>query len=576
MNAYPFSAVVGQGDAKLALLIAALEPNLGGVLLRGEKGSAKTTLARGLAGLLAPGAPFVEMPLGATEDRVIGSFDIRAALTDGETRLRSGLLAAAHGGVLYVDEINLLADHLVDMLLDVAVSGINRIERDGISHSHPARFVLIGSMNPEEGELRPQLLDRFGLCAEVAAPADVESRVEIVRRRLGHDRGLAAPEGDVALASQLAAATVADVSDSLIESACRIALAVGAEGLRADLMLCRAAAALAGFEQRTAATTDDLRRVAPMVLSHRRRRKPFDPPGFPPESLADALDDALGSNTDDGIDTGPAPDRDTSLGQERSAPAQLRSSTSRQPAGSGRRTFTEGDRGRYVRDVAYDPSTASPIAALPTIRHIAHRRGAGADIDVDGGDLRVAVRSQPAGTLMILVVDASGSMGADARIELATGAALGLLTDAYQNRDQVALITLRGDGASLVLPPTASVEIARTRLAALTTGGVTPLADGLRLAREVAGRERLRTPMIAVLTDGRATGSADALDLAHAQASLIAGDGIRAVVLDCESDGSIRLGLAAELAASMSADYHDASRLDAAGVRTAVLAGAHR
>ncbi len=168
---FPFSAVVGQDEAKLALLLNAVDPRIGGVLLRGQKGSAKTTLARGLAALLPPGAPFVELPIGATEDRLVGTLDVSRVLTTGERRFEPGLLAAANGGVLYVDEINLLPDHLVDVLLDVAVSGVNRVERDGMSHVHPSRFVLVGSMNPEEGELRPQLLDRFGLSAEIGTPA---------------------------------------------------------------------------------------------------------------------------------------------------------------------------------------------------------------------------------------------------------------------------------------------------------------------------------------------------------------------------------------------------------------------
>ncbi|MGQ0520367.1 MAG: ATP-binding protein, partial [Actinomycetota bacterium] len=159
---YPFSAVVGQDDLKSALVLAAVDPGLGGVLLRGQKGSAKTTIARGLAGLLPDAGTFVELPLGATEERVVGSLDLEAMLAGDGVRFQAGLLAAAHGGVLYVDEVNLLADHLVDVLLDVAVSGANVVERDGVSHRHPARFVLVGSMNPEEGELRPQLLDRFG------------------------------------------------------------------------------------------------------------------------------------------------------------------------------------------------------------------------------------------------------------------------------------------------------------------------------------------------------------------------------------------------------------------------------
>ena len=181
---FPFSAVVGQDDAKLALLLCAIDPSIGGVLLRGQKGSAKTTVARALAALLPGESRFVELPLGATEDRVVGSVDLAEMLASGEQRVRPGLLSDAHGGVLYVDEVNLLADHLVDVLLDVATSGVNRIERDGIAHQHPARFVLVGSMNPEEGDLRPQLLDRFGLSVTISASDVPSERADAVRRRL--------------------------------------------------------------------------------------------------------------------------------------------------------------------------------------------------------------------------------------------------------------------------------------------------------------------------------------------------------------------------------------------------------
>jgi len=274
----------------MALVLAAVDPAIGGVLLRGEKGSAKTTLARGLASLLPGGAPFVELPVGATEDRVLGSLDLRAALEEGATdRFRPGLLATAHGGVLYVDEVNLLPDHLVDALLDAAASGVHRVERDGVSHEHPARFVLLGSMNPEEGELRPQLLDRFGLTVEVRTPRDPALRAEAVRRRLTHESGAAPSRDDEALRWRLAAARPAALPDEVLTFASHLAVSVGAESLRADLVLCRAAAALAGWEGRAEAADDDVARVAPLALPHRRRRRPFDPPSLPPDELADAL-----------------------------------------------------------------------------------------------------------------------------------------------------------------------------------------------------------------------------------------------------------------------------------------------
>src|SRR5436309_11152596 len=288
----PFSAVVGQDEAKLALLLVAIEPGLGGALLRGQKGSAKSTLARGLASLLPGEAPFVELPVGATEDRVVGTLDIEGALGEGRRRFQPGLLAAAHGGVLYVDEVNLLPDHLVDVLLDVAASGVNRVEREGISHEHPARFVLTGSMNPEEGELRPQLLDRFGLAVEVMTATDPVERAEAVRRRLAFDADPAAvarqhEPGKEELVTRLARTRSARVPDALVVRIGALCAAAGVDGLRADLVISRAAAALAGWDGRDDATVDDVRRVAPLALAHRQLRTPFDEP------QENALDDAL-------------------------------------------------------------------------------------------------------------------------------------------------------------------------------------------------------------------------------------------------------------------------------------------
>jgi magnesium chelatase subunit D len=288
---FPFSAVLGQDEARLALLLGAIDPAIGGVLLRGDRGSARSTLGRGLAGLLPGGTRFVEVPLGATEDRVLGSLDVVGSRTDGETQFSAGLLASAHGGVLYVDAVNLLPDHLVDVLFDVAASGVNRVERHGAWHEHPARFVLVGSMNPDDGELRTQILDRFGLAVEVKAPGDAATRAEVVRRRLTHDSGgiVDGYDGDIVLRARLAAAMPADLPTSVVDFACHLAAGVGAEGLRGDLSLCRAAAAFAGWQGRSITTESDVERVAPLALGHRRRRRPFDPPTLAPGELERAL-----------------------------------------------------------------------------------------------------------------------------------------------------------------------------------------------------------------------------------------------------------------------------------------------
>ena len=321
---FPFSAIVGQDEMKLALLVAAVDPGIGGVLVFGDRGTGKSTAVRALAALLpkmrvvagcrygcdpaaaelceecrARGAaalaktrlapvPVVDMPLGATEDRVVGALDLERALTQGEKSFEPGLLARAHRGFLYIDEVNLLEDHLVDLLLDVAASGENVVEREGLSIRHPARFVLVGSGNPEEGDLRPQLLDRFGLSVEVRTPEDLATRVQVVRRRDEFERDPAAyvekwQREDNKIRKRILKGREAldsvDVPDAALERAAQLCMALGTAGLRGELTLMRAARALASLEG--AGVVDDtyLRRIAPSALRHRLRRDPLDDAG---------------------------------------------------------------------------------------------------------------------------------------------------------------------------------------------------------------------------------------------------------------------------------------------------------
>ncbi|MFD8561144.1 ATP-binding protein, partial [Streptosporangium canum] len=328
---YPFTAIVGSEDLKLALILNAVSPRVGGVLVRGEKGTAKSTIVRALAALLPavevvdgcrfscdPAAPdpecpdgphavrtgaarparLVELPVGASEDRLAGSLDIERALTEGVKAFEPGLLAAAHRGVLYVDEVNLLHDHLVDLLLDAAALGTCYVEREGVSVRHAARFLLVGTMNPEEGELRPQLLDRFGLTVEVRASREPSQRAEVVRRRLAFDAG---PEGfatrwserERALAARIAEARarVAGVvlPDAALRQIATVCAAFEVDGLRADLVTANAAIAHAAWQGRTAVTADDVREAARLALPHRRRRDPFDAPGLDESELEDLL-----------------------------------------------------------------------------------------------------------------------------------------------------------------------------------------------------------------------------------------------------------------------------------------------
>jgi magnesium chelatase subunit D len=332
---YPFGAVVGMDDMRLALLLNAVSPAIGGVLVRGEKGTAKSTTVRALAAVLPPvdvvagcrfacdpaapdsGCPdgphsaddrglnrparLVELPVGASEDRVVGALDLERALTEGVKAFEPGLLAAANRGVLYVDEVNLLHDHLVDLLLDAAALGTAYVERDGVSVRHAARFLLVGTMNPEEGELRPQLLDRFGLTVEVVAPRDPAERAEVVRRRFAHDADPAAFAGSWAAGEAALAARIADararlphvvLSDDALRQVTAVCAAFDVDGLRADIVTARAAIAHAAWCGLNEVTEDDVRVAARLALPHRRRRNPFDAPGLDEDTLEQALSDA--------------------------------------------------------------------------------------------------------------------------------------------------------------------------------------------------------------------------------------------------------------------------------------------
>src|SRR5581483_5091150 len=354
---YPFAGIVGMADLKLALLLNAVSPTIGGVLVRGEKGTAKSTVVRGLAALLPPvpviagcryscdpAAPdpdcpsgpharqpphpggyavelravtLAELPVGATEDRLTGSLDIERVLTSGVTAFQPGLLADAHRGVLYVDEVNLLHDHLVDLLLDAAALGVNYVEREGVSVRHAARFLLVGTMNPEEGELRPQLLDRFGLTVEVAAPRDPALRAEVVRRRMAFDLSPAAfaasyavEEAELTARIEKARAAVdaVELSDAALLLIAKVCAGFEVDGLRADIVTARTAVALAAWAGRTDVLAEDVRQAALLALPHRRRRNPFDAPGLD----EDKLDEALRDQGDDE----PEPDPDGPGGED--------------------------------------------------------------------------------------------------------------------------------------------------------------------------------------------------------------------------------------------------------------------
>lgn len=584
---YPFSAIVGHDRLRLALLLCAIRPDIGGVLIRGEKGTAKSTAVRGLAAVLraVDGASLVELPIGATEDRVVGSLDLQKVLRDGEHAFSPGLLARAHGGVLYVDEVNLLHDHLVDVLLDAAAMGRVHVERDGVSHSHDARFVLIGTMNPEEGELRPQLLDRFGLTVDVRASREVDVRVDVIRQRMDYE---ADPEGfasryadaDAELARRIAAARAAVGSVSLPDNELRriaaLCAAFDVDGMRADLVVARTAVAHAAWRGADVVAEEDIRVAAELALPHRRRRDPFDDPGLDPEQLDEAMSQA-GESVDQEPDPEPDPPgggRSSSEPQD-GAPQPVPGGAGSRPSAPpsavfrtrslvvpgvgegapGRRSRARNRTGKTIAPTT-DPEAGHGVHVFGTLLAAAERQRGPGRPRPHADDVRRAVREGREGNLVIFVVDASGSMAARDRMSAVGGATLSLLRDAYQRRDKVAVITFRQQEAQLLLPPTSSVHIASRRLARFDTGGKTPLAQGLLAARDVVVREkardRARRSLVVVLTDGRATGGQDPLGRTRQAAARLVAEGAAAVVVDCETS-YVRLGLAQQLADQLGA-----------------------
>ena len=661
---YPFSAVVGcepdaLDDMGLALVLNAIAPEIGGVLVRGEKGTAKSTTVRALAAVLppievfdtdrfstdpddatavSPDGPFesatrvarpvrlVELPVGATEDRVLGSLHLERALAHGKVEYEPGLLARAHRGILYVDEVNLLHDHLVDLLLDAAATGRSTVERDGVSVEHAASFILIGTMNPEEGELRPQLLDRFGLTVEIAAPREPSLRAEVVRRRMAYDTNPAAfaarfEADELDLSQRIEKARLllesVELSDTALLTVARVCAGFEVDGLRADIVTARAAVAHAAWAGRSAVTKADIRRAALLALPHRRRRNPFDAPGLD----EDLLDELLGDDepptppegpsvTDESQESAQGPDTsDDSAGErassaeDRESSAEIRESSAEigersagvetrvsaaQPyrpklfsvrgvgeGSDGRRSRAVTTRGR-VAGVA-PQGTAGPLHIVETLRAAAGSQVARGRTDgplvLRASDLRRAVRIGHEANLVLFCVDASGSMAARKRMTAVKTAILSLLLDAYRRRDKVGLVTFRGVGAELVLPPTRSVDAAATRLDEVPAGGRTPLAAGLLEAARVIQRERVRDPrtrpLLVIVTDGRATDGPDGIARSQQAADYIAGLGITTVVVDSEN-GPMRFGLARKLAERLGAEHLPVAEVSAAALQQTV------
>jgi magnesium chelatase subunit D len=628
---YPFSAIVGQEGMKKALLLAVIDPSISGILIRGQRGTAKSTAVRALAHLLpalevVAGCPYhchpadpdlmcvdclkqfresgkplpaatretrvIELPVGATADRVIGTLDMEKALRTGTRSFEPGILAEVHRGFLYVDEINLLPDHLVDLLLDAAAMGTNYVEREGISFSHPSRFVLVGTMNPEEGELRPQLMDRFGLCVETGGITDPAARREVILRRIAYDRNPEAfsgewKEADKSLRGDISRARERlkdlSLSGNALDTISRICSDLKIEGHRGDITIAKAAAALAAYYGHPEILQEDVREAAILALPHRIRHSLMDdevsfsvetidkalenmnrdalspeitPPGEKKKSKAGALpSDSVLSTRVFPIGETPGELFFPEIKPKKNHCGAMGKSLKSEASISGAYVRSELPRGR-PRDIALD-ATLRTAAALQKGRG---RNGTG-PLLVRAPDIRVKYREKKNGRVIQFVVDASGSMGVQQQMRETKAAILSLLTKAYQKRDRVGLVVFQGSHARLVLPPTNSVDLARKHLKTIPTGGKTPLASGLALGLSTLLKDRLKhpeqVPLLIVVSDGKANiafNGGDPIDDAISIARRIRKEQVEAMFVETEAD-PCAFGYGWDLSKIMRADY---------------------
>ncbi len=568
---------------KYALILNAVNPRIGGVLIRGEKGTAKSTSVRALSDLLedipvVDGCPFncdpynqeemcdicydrslkgeinvvthrtpvIDLPLGATEDRVVGSLNVERAIKEGIKALEPGILAAANRGILYIDEVNLLDDHVADVLLDSAAMGVNTVEREGVSVAHPSKFILVGTMNPEEGELRPQLLDRFGLQVSVQGIEDVDSRVRIARMAEkfeidaeGFAREFASSQEE--LRSRISAArkilkSVA-MDDTHLRSIAMTCNDLGVKTHRAEIVITRTAKTIAAFEGRTEVNQEDIRKAMELALAHRMRSRPFEQPTLNKERLEKSMpqhqhehphqqpqnqkkkNEERPQESNQQQDTGQgeaaqAQEKIFEIGdsidvRQINMPRKRDRIHRRKTSGRRMNTLALRNTGRYLRHRM--PTENKDIAIDATIRAAApyqHLRTGVNAIKVHEQDIREKERIRKTSAVVLFVVDASGSMGTVRRMESAKGAVLSMLMDSYQKRDKVGMVVFRGKDAELILPPCASVDLALNKLRELPTGGKTPLSAGLSRGLQLLQGEMKKDaevkPMMVLISDGRA------------------------------------------------------------------------
>ena len=621
-NLFPFAAICGMEKAKEAILLTLVNPFAGGLLLSGEKGTGKSTLVRSARELVD--APWVEIPISITEDRLFGSIDTEEAIRSGHKKLLPGLIDEADQGIIYIDDVNLLRDDLLSAVLNIREAGSYRLERDGLSEERQTSFTVLAVMNPESGTLSASSLDRFGLFAEADPSYDDETRLEIIRRVLDFEKdGLAFrakwQEETDALKKKIrdarAALSLVEVSSAMIQLAAVYTLKAHVAGHRADIYLIEAARAKAALEGRKYVLPKDLEKAAEFVLPHRMRKDeeqqaepaeemPQEHPeesnkpqqeeeqqtpqdnefSHPPEAQPPQMDteDADDSNHEQNEDNA---QMSNPRGQSRERiddanlhvnlpPMWIEPSKDRKPKkGSGKRSLTMTDlmQGRYVR-AEIPKAKTSDIAFDATLRAAAPYQKArpsnGCTVVIRKDDLRSKIREKRTGNIFLFVVDASGSMGARERMRTVKGVIFKILLDAYQKRDRVGMVAFRKNQAEVLLPVTRSVDFAQKKLASMPTGGKTPLTKGLLKAEDVLDmlyrQDANQDPVMILITDGRATSplnkGTNPVTDALEEAKRIGRRNIPVAVIDTES-GFIKLGLAKKLAKAMGASYFQVDKI---------------
>lgn len=604
----------------MALILNVINPRIGGVLISGEKGTAKSTLVRGMADVTGK-MKVIDLPLNITEDRLVGSIDIETAILHGKAVFEPGLLKKADGNILYIDEVNLLSDHITNCLLEAAASGINIIEREGISFKHRSEFVLVGTMNPEEGLLRPQILDRFGLYTEVHGERESNSRAEIIRRRLEFEKNpvkyrakYRAENSELSNRITQASRLLRNIriTNENLMLAANIAWEAGCAGHRAEIVIIETARAVAAYDNRTTVTEDDIHVAAEYALPHRMRETSPAPPPPPPmpeqpekESKSTQFEEESTESGEKNISQVPPSEIDAGMAtepeqNEHSEPAQdiaddieepcgsfdieiadFRLNEIRKVQGAGKRARVKTDsrQGRYiryrfpggkVRDIAFD---ATLRAAAPFQNF---RKNANLAVVIKSSDIREKVKEKHTGCIVLFVVDASGSMGAMKRMGAVKGAVISMLDEAYKKRDRVGVVAFRKQGADTLLGITRSIDLAYQCLRELPTGGKTPMAAGLargyELLKTAAIKEPDLLPYLVLVSDGKTNVSLEGtnpVDDVLRIACRIRNEGIRSMVIDTE-EGYIRLGMAKKISEALNAEYVKLDNVTAQGISSSV------